>query len=65
MTGRDLRAGPRGRSMRRITPASGAVIKFTSDTEYEIYAQPVTANSKSIAKGTMTGDAPESWTRIG
>ena len=38
-------------------PASGAVIKFTSDTEYEIYAQPVTANSKSIAKGTMTGDS--------
>ena len=38
-------------------PASGAVIRFTSDTEYEIYAQPVTANSKSIAKGTMTGDS--------
>ena len=38
-------------------PANGAVIKFTSDTEYEIYAQPVTANSKSIAKGTMTGDS--------
>ena len=38
-------------------PASGAVIKFTSDTEYEIYAQPLTANSKSIANGTMTGDS--------
>ena len=38
-------------------PSSGAVIKFTSDTEYEIYAQPVTANSKSIASGTMVGDS--------
>ena len=38
-------------------PSSGAVIKFTSDTEYEIYTQPVTASSKSIASGTMTGDS--------
>ena len=38
-------------------PSNGAVIKFTSDTEYEIYAQPVTANSKSIASGTMVGDS--------
>ena len=37
-------------------PGNGAVIKFTSDTEYEIYAQPVTASSKSIATGSMTGD---------
>ncbi|MEB0206768.1 flagellar hook-associated protein 3 [Pseudomonas sp. CCC3.1] len=35
-------------------PGNGAVIKFTSDTEYEVYAQPVTDSSKSIAKGTLT-----------
>ncbi|KMM79035.1 flagellar hook-associated protein 3 [Pseudomonas deceptionensis] len=38
-------------------PSNGAVIKFTSDIEYEIYAQPITASSKSIANGSMTGDA--------
>ena len=38
-------------------PSNGAVIKFTSETEYEIYAQPLTASSKSIAAGSMNGDS--------
>lgn len=36
-------------------PSSGAVIKFTSDTEYQVFAQPLSANSKPLAEGTMTG----------
>ncbi|MES2868129.1 MAG: flagellar hook-associated protein 3 [Pseudomonadota bacterium] len=46
-----------GDTYRDSFPSSGAVIKFTSASEYEIFAQPVTANSKSIAKGSMSGDA--------
>lgn len=38
-------------------PSHGALIKFTSETEYEVYAQPVTANSKPITKASMTGDS--------
>ena len=38
-------------------PSNGAVIKFTSATEYEVYAQPLTADSKSIAKGDVTSGA--------
>ncbi|MBP3363220.1 MAG: flagellar hook-associated protein 3 [Pseudomonas sp.] len=38
-------------------PSNGAVIKFTSATEYEVYAQPLTADSKSIAQGTVDGGA--------
>ena len=38
-------------------PNSGAVIKFTSGTTYDVYAQPYTANSKSIATGTMAAGA--------
>lgn len=34
-------------------PNSGAVVKFTSGNAYEVYAQPYTANSKTIATGTM------------
>ncbi|MGY2376550.1 flagellar hook-associated protein 3 [Pseudomonas sp. SDO524_S393] len=34
---------------------SGAVIKFTSGTAYEVYAQPYTANSKAIATGDTGG----------
>jgi flagellar hook-associated protein 3 FlgL len=36
-------------------PNSGAVIKFTSATDYEVYAQPMSANSKAIASGVMAG----------
>jgi len=38
-------------------PNSGAVIKFTSGNAYDVYAQPYTANSKSIATGTMATGA--------
>lgn len=38
-------------------PSNGAVIKFTSANEYEVYAQPVTDSSKSIAKGTLADGA--------
>lgn len=34
---------------------SGAVIKFTSGTAYEVYAQPYTADSKAIATGDTGG----------
>ncbi|MGY2255356.1 flagellar hook-associated protein 3 [Pseudomonas reactans] len=34
---------------------SGAVIKFTSATAYEVYAQPYSANSKAIATGDTGG----------
>ncbi|AMN82090.1 MULTISPECIES: flagellar hook-associated protein 3 [Pseudomonas] len=36
-------------------PNSGAVIKFTSSTAYEVYAQPYTTNSKAIASGDTGG----------
>ncbi len=38
-------------------PNSGALIKFTSGTSYEVYAQPYTAGNKSIATGTMAAGA--------
>lgn len=34
-------------------PSNGALIKFTSDTAYEVYAQPMGANSKPIGSGTF------------
>ena len=45
-------------------PSNGAVIKFTSDTEYEVYSQPLTANSKSISKGSLNA-AGDSLTAVG
>ena len=36
-------------------PSSGAVVKFTSATDYAVYAQPYTSSSKAIATGTMSG----------
>ncbi|MFK0088931.1 flagellar hook-associated protein 3 [Pseudomonas sp. NPDC090755] len=38
-------------------PSDGAVIKFTSATDYEMYAQPYTADSKPLATGTVTGSS--------
>lgn len=38
---------------RSTFPSNGAVIRFTSDTEYSLYAQPYTADSKPIATGTV------------
>ncbi|CAG8867921.1 hypothetical protein PS627_02682 [Pseudomonas fluorescens] len=36
-------------------PGGGAVLKFTSDTEFELYADPVTANSRPVTKGSLGG----------
>ncbi|MGO0632720.1 flagellar hook-associated protein 3 [Pseudomonas sp. SAR267] len=33
----------------------GAVLKFTSATDFELYAAPVSANSKPISTGTLSG----------
>lgn len=38
-------------------PNSGAVIKFTNATDYEVYAQPISADSKAIATGVMSGSS--------
>ncbi|MDN7139149.1 flagellar hook-associated protein 3 [Pseudomonas sp. JQ170] len=38
---------------RSTFPSDGAVIKFTSDTEYALYAQPYSADSKPVATGTV------------
>ncbi|MFJ3447494.1 flagellar hook-associated protein 3 [Pseudomonas sichuanensis] len=39
---------------RSTFPDSGAVIKFTGANTYELYAQPLTADSKVVASGTFT-----------
>lgn len=39
-------------------PNKGAVIKFTSTTEYEVYAQPITADSKPVSSGTVVPGTP-------
>jgi flagellar hook-associated protein 3 FlgL len=36
-------------------PAQGAVVKFTSPTEYAVYAQPYASDSKAIATGPFSG----------
>jgi flagellar hook-associated protein 3 FlgL len=36
-------------------PTGGAILKFTSATDYELYASPLTANSKPVSIGTMAG----------
>ncbi len=36
-------------------PAGGAVLKFTSATDYDLYAAPVTADSTPVSSGTMVG----------
>lgn len=39
-------------------PNKGAVIKFTSATAYEVYAQPITADSKPVSNGTVVPGTP-------
>ncbi|KAA0947254.1 flagellar hook-associated protein 3 [Pseudomonas sp. ANT_H14] len=39
-------------------PNKGAVIKFTSATDYEVYAQPINADSKPVSNGTMVPGTP-------
>ena len=36
-------------------PGGGAVIKFTSDSEFQVYAQPYSDSSMPIEKGTLSG----------
>jgi len=36
-------------------PPGGAVLKFTSATTYDLYASPITSDSKPVSSGTMTG----------
>lgn len=36
-------------------PSGGAIIKFTSATDYDLYASPLTADSKPVSSGTMAG----------
>jgi len=36
-------------------PAGGAILKFTSATNYDLYAAPITADSKPVSSGTMAG----------
>jgi len=42
---------------RSTFPSNGAVIKFTGPGAYELYAQPLTADSKAVATGTYTAPA--------
>ncbi len=37
-------------------PTGSAVIKFTSATDFELYAAPLTADSKPVSTGTMVGN---------
>jgi flagellar hook-associated protein 3 FlgL len=36
-------------------PAGGAILKFTSATNYDLYASPITASSRPVSSGTMAG----------
>ncbi|MNJ35803.1 Flagellar hook-associated protein 3 [compost metagenome] len=36
-------------------PGGGAIIKFTSDTAYEVYAQPMGPDARPFATGSLTG----------
>lgn len=36
-------------------PGGGAILKFTSATNFELYAAPLTASSKPVSTGTMAG----------
>ncbi len=36
-------------------PSGGAVLKFTSATTFELYASPITADSRPVAKGALGG----------
>lgn len=38
-------------------PSSGAMVKFTSATDYQVYAQPYSSTSKAIASGTLSGSS--------
>ncbi len=37
-------------------PSGSAVLKFTSDTAFDLYAAPITADSKPVSSGTLVGN---------
>ncbi|SFW56679.1 flagellar hook-associated protein 3 FlgL [Pseudomonas sp. NFACC19-2] len=46
-------------------PTSGVVLRFTDDSNYEVYAQPVGPNSPVLTTGTVAGPYPASFTVYG
>lgn len=46
-------------------PTSGVVLRFTDDSNYEVFAQPVGPNSPVLTTGTVTGPYPASFTVYG
>ncbi|WP_276486857.1 flagellar hook-associated protein 3 [Ectopseudomonas mendocina] len=46
-------------------PTSGVVLRFTDDSNYEVYAQPVGPNSPVLTTGTVTGPYPANFTVYG
>lgn len=46
-------------------PTSGVLLRFTDDTNYEVYSQPVGAGSTPISTGTVTGPYPATFSLYG
>lgn len=46
-------------------PTAGVVVRFTDDTNYEVYAQPVGPNSPVLTTGTAAGPYPSNFTVYG
>ncbi|VXC31763.1 Flagellar hook-associated protein 3 FlgL [Pseudomonas sp. 8Z] len=46
-------------------PTSGVVLRFTDDTNYEVYAQPVGPNSPVLTTGTAAGPYPSTFNVYG
>lgn len=46
-------------------PTSGVVVRFTDDTNYEVYAQPVGPNSTVLTTGTAAGPYPSTFNVYG
>ncbi|MFP6799565.1 MAG: flagellar hook-associated protein 3 [Pseudomonas sp.] len=46
-------------------PTSGVVLRFTDDTNYEVYSQPVGPGSPVLATGTVTGPYPATFSVFG
>lgn len=46
-------------------PTSGVVLRFTDDSNYEVYAQPVGPNSPVLTTGTVTAPYPATFTVYG
>src|SRR3990167_2037959 len=46
-------------------PTSGVVLRFTDDTNYEVYSQPVGPGSPVLATGTVAGPYPATFSVFG